>query len=72
MVSWLADWIIAVVNSFPAIFLVEDSPRFFLGRGMLGLLLILVLLFAIAMWPSRWAISRLWKGRGRQGPDPNN
>jgi len=72
MISWLADWIIAVINYFPALLVTDDSPRFFIARAMLGLLLAVVLLFAIAMWPSRWAISRLWKGRGGPGPDPNN
>jgi hypothetical protein len=71
MVSWLADWIIAILNSVPGLFLTTDSPRFFVGRAMLGLMLIVILLFAIAMWPSRWAISRLWRGRGKPGPDPN-
>lgn len=69
MVSWLADWIVSIVNSGPALLLTLDSPRFFIARAMLGLILIVVLLLAIALWPSHWSISRLWKRRIGSRPD---
>ena len=72
MLERLVDWIFSLIHSVPALILAEGSPRFFLVRGVLVLLLFVALLTAIAMWPSRWAISRLWKRRGNSGPDPHN
>ena len=39
MIDWIGDTFLAVVTSLPALFVDQDSPRFLLMRGMLGLIL---------------------------------
>jgi hypothetical protein len=58
VLDWVAEKILAIVTAVPAWFVAEDSPEFTLIRGMFGLLLIVVIVFVIAMLPSRTAIAR--------------
>ena len=39
MLDWIGDTIFAIVTAVPALFVDQDSPRFFLIRGMFGLIL---------------------------------
>jgi hypothetical protein len=57
VLDWIADGILAIVTAVPAWFVSEDSANFILVRAMFGLLLIVLIVFAIAMWPSRSAIA---------------
>jgi hypothetical protein len=36
MLDWIGDTFLAIVTAVPALFVDQDSPRFFLIRGMLG------------------------------------
>ena len=54
----IVDWILAMVTAVPAWFVAEDSPSFTLIRGMFALLLIVLIVCAIALRPSRAAIAR--------------
>jgi hypothetical protein len=67
VLTWLSDWFLWIINSVPALWTVEDSPRFFVARGML--IPLAMVLFAIVMWPT---IVRRWKGQGKPRPDSTN
>src|SRR6516164_10040797 len=53
MLDWIGDTFLAIVTSVPALFVDQDSPRFFLIRGMFGLILIVLVAYLIAMRPFR-------------------
>jgi hypothetical protein len=57
MLEWIAEKIMAVVNWVPAWIVEEGSPNFMLIRGMFGLILIVLIVYVIAMWPSRSSIA---------------
>ena len=58
MLNWLAEKIWAVVTWVPAWFVEENSPQFMVIRGMFALMLITLVVYVIAMWPSNAAIGR--------------
>jgi hypothetical protein len=58
MFDWLIDPIFAALKSIPALFTEEGSPNFLLVRAMLGLALLTLILYLIAMRPFRSAISQ--------------
>jgi hypothetical protein len=58
VLEWIADRVLAIVTYVPAWFVAESSPNFMLIRTMFALLLIVLIVFAIAMLPSRSAIAR--------------
>jgi hypothetical protein len=72
MLAWLVDWIFAAINFIPVMWFDEGSAKYHLVRGMLALILGVGVLGAIAFWPARLAISRLWMGKGRSGSNSNN
>jgi hypothetical protein len=53
MIDWIGDTFLAVVTSAPALFVDQDSPRFLLMRGMLGLILIVLVAYLSTMLPFR-------------------
>jgi hypothetical protein len=53
MLEWLVETILAIVNFVPALFVAQDSPSFVLVRGLFGLLFVLLVLCAFALWPRR-------------------
>ena len=61
MLEWIADKILAIVTFVPALFVAEDSPQFMLVRSMFALALIPLIIFGIAMLPSRAVIARYLK-----------
>ena len=58
MLDWLVEKTLAVVNFLPALFVEQDSPRFTLVRGLFGLMFVLLVLLALALWPERSNFSR--------------
>jgi hypothetical protein len=58
MLDWLAEKIWAVVTWMPAWFVEEGSPQFMVIRGMFAILLITLVVYVIAMWPSNAAFGR--------------
>ena len=58
MLDWLVEKTLAIVNFLPALFVEQDSPSFVLVRGMFGLLLVLLVLCAFALWPRRSDLGR--------------
>jgi hypothetical protein len=58
MLDWVSETILAIVTFIPALFISEHSPNFMLFRTMVGLLLIVLVVYVIAMRPFRSAISR--------------
>jgi hypothetical protein len=58
MLEWIVERFQALVNAVPALLMSEDSPNFMLGRTMIGLLLIIVVVYLIAMRPFRSSISQ--------------
>jgi hypothetical protein len=57
MLSWLVRLIIIVASTVAGWFVAIDSPGFELLEFAIGLLLIAVVLFALAFWPTRWTES---------------
>lgn len=53
MLDWLVETILAIVNFVPALFVEPDTPRFVLVRGLFGLMFVLLVLIALALWPRR-------------------
>jgi hypothetical protein len=49
MVEWIAERLLAMFNAVPALLVAEDSPNFTLIRAMFGLMLIVLLVYAIVM-----------------------
>jgi hypothetical protein len=58
MLEWIVDKIMAAVNAVPALLVDETSPNFMLGRTLIGLALIVIVVYLIAMRPFRSAVSR--------------
>ncbi len=58
MFEWIVDKIMAAVNAVPALLVDVASPNFMLGRTFIGLLLIIIVVYIIAMRPFSSAFSR--------------
>lgn len=50
MLTWISDTIFRVFSWVPNWLYADDTPRYFIVRAMLGLLLIVVVILAIAAW----------------------
>jgi hypothetical protein len=61
MLDWIGDTFLAIVTAVPALFVDQDSPRFFLIRGMLGLILVVLVACLMAMRPFRPFLVRCMK-----------
>jgi hypothetical protein len=58
MPHWMPDWILSIIiKVVPALFVDKDDANFILARAMFALLFIVLLVFLIAMRPSRSAIA---------------
>ena len=62
MLDWIGETILAIVTFIPALFISEHSPNYMLFRTMVGLLLIVLVVYIIAMRPVRSAFAR-WMGK---------
>jgi hypothetical protein len=58
MLDWFVERIEALINSVPPLLVSGDTPNFMPGRTMLGLLLIVLMVYIIAMVPFRSLISQ--------------
>jgi hypothetical protein len=58
VLPWLVEKILAVVNFLPALFVEQNSLRFEIVRGLFGLLFVLLVLIALALWPEGSNFSR--------------
>jgi len=61
MLDWISDTFLAIVTAVPTLFVDQDSPRFFLIRGMLGLILAFLVACLMAMRPFRTVLVRRMK-----------
>lgn len=61
MLSWISDTLFRMFDWIPNWLYADDSPRYLIVRGVLGLLLIVLIVLAVAVWRAR---SR----RGDPGP----
>jgi hypothetical protein len=61
MLEWIAEKFMAIVNAVPALLVAEDSPNFMLGRTLMGLLLIVIVVYFIAMRPFRLSIAHCFE-----------
>jgi hypothetical protein len=50
MLTWISDTTFRVFSWVPNWLYADDTPRYFIVRAMLGLLLIVVVILAIAAW----------------------
>jgi hypothetical protein len=64
MLDWMIDGFFAFLKSIPALWTEEGSANFMLVRAMLGLLLIVLIAYLIAMRPFRSAIASCMKKLG--------
>ena len=58
MLHWVAERIMALVNSLPPLF-VSDEHHFVLIRTMFALLLVVLVVYILAMWPFGSIIARI-------------
>ncbi len=61
MFDWIIDPFFALLKSIPALLTDEGSANFMLTRAILGLLLVVLLIYLIAMRPFRHFIARCMK-----------
>jgi TRAP-type C4-dicarboxylate transport system permease small subunit len=61
MLEWMIDGFFSLLKSFPALWTDEGSANFMLVRAMLGLLLIVLIAYLIAMRPFRSALANCMK-----------
>jgi hypothetical protein len=63
MLDWFVDQIIAIVTYVPAMIVAQDSPHFYVVRGMFALLLIVLVMLVVALRAEILScITRSWKG----------
>ena len=55
MFSWLVRLILIVSSAIAQWFVAIDSPRFGIVQGVVGILLIAVIVFVLAFWPTHWS-----------------
>ena len=60
MFDWFVEGLQKIVDSLPILFADEGSPNFMLVRTMLGLILIVIVVYLIAMRPFRSAIANFF------------
>ena len=51
MLSWISDTIFTIISWIPNWLYADNSPRYLIVRGMLGLLLLVIIILVIAVWP---------------------
>ena len=62
MLSWISDKIFGIISWIPNWLYADDTPRYLIIRSLLGLLAIVLVIFAIA----------IWRGRGARSHQPQN
>jgi hypothetical protein len=67
MLEWVTERIMALINSFPPIF-VSDEHHFVLIRTMFALLLVVLVVYILAMWPFGSIIARI-RSKLRKQPE---
>jgi hypothetical protein len=55
MVSWIARGLLIVAGFVASWFIARDEPIFGAFQMAIGLLLLVLVVFVIAFWPSGWA-----------------
>jgi hypothetical protein len=53
VLSWISDTIFRAISWIPNWLYADDTPRYLIVRGVLGLLLMVVIILAIAVWSNR-------------------
>jgi len=62
MLDWFVDRLMAIITYVPALIVTQDSPHFYVVRGMFGLLLIVLAILAVALRAEILScMSRFWK-----------
>jgi len=53
VLAWISETTFRVFSWIPNWLYADDTPRYLIVRGMLGLLLIVVVILAVAVWRAR-------------------
>lgn len=53
MLSWISDTLFRAISLIPNWLYADDTPRYLIVRGLLGLLLLVVIILAVAVWSNR-------------------
>ncbi len=53
MLSWISEAIFHILSWIPNWLYADDTPRYLIVRGMLGLLLTVVVILVFALWRNR-------------------
>jgi hypothetical protein len=55
VVSLIVRVLLVISGSVTGLFVSKDAPNFTFIQGMMSLVVIAVIVFAIAFWPARWS-----------------
>jgi hypothetical protein len=55
MIAWMVRILLLAAGLITGIFVAKDSPNFGLVQAMVGLMLIVLFVFVLAYWPTRWS-----------------
>jgi hypothetical protein len=61
MLDWISEKIMAIVTFVPALIVDQNSPTFDLVRAMFGIILLVLVVYIIAMIPSRSVIAGFFR-----------
>jgi hypothetical protein len=68
VLHWVSEKMWALLSLVPGVFVDRDDPHFALVRGLVGLLVIVLVVYVVAMGPIRAVIRRNTDKRKRGGP----
>ena len=71
MLSWISETIFYIISWIPNWLYGDDTPRYMIVRGTLGLILILIIILAIAVWPGPAVFRRFRRDGGTRGRRPS-
>ena len=54
MIAWIARWLLLAAGFVTSWFVAKDEPNFGVIQMGVGLLLLALVIFVIAFWPSSW------------------
>lgn len=53
MLNWLSETIFQLIGWIPNWLYADDTPRYYVVRGFLGMLLLVAIILAIAVWKAQ-------------------
>jgi hypothetical protein len=55
MLSWAVRLVVVAASAIVGLFVAKDTPSFGIYQAMVSLLLVVLIVFVLAFWPSRWS-----------------